>query len=82
MRGHLTYLNSQGVPSLFIKFNLEKTRKLRTVLSAEVLAQMRSRLRSVVMEGAGKLVAEVSGESGGSAAAPIWRDFMLAARDH
>ena len=104
-----------------VKLNIAKTRKRRAVLNGDVLTQMRSMLRAVVMEGTGKLVAEVpgvgggktgttddyrdawfigydstyttgvwlgnddnqslgSGESGGSAAAPIWRDFMLAMR--
>ncbi len=121
--GNGTYIEPSFIDRIVladgIQLHPERARKRRTVLTADVLAQMRSMLRAVVMEGTGKLAAEVpgvgggktgttdeyrdawfigydntytagvwvgndgnepmgTGESGGAAAAPIWRDFMLA----
>ncbi len=124
--GNGTYIEPSFIDRIVLTDNIqlhpERARKRRTVLKADILAQMRSMLRAVVMEGTGKAAAEVpgvsggktgttdeyrdawfigydntyttgvwvgndgnepmgTGESGGAAAAPIWRDFMLALRE-
>jgi penicillin-binding protein 1A len=124
--GNGTYIEPSFIDRIVLSDNIqlhpERARKRRTVLRADVLAQMRSMLRAVITEGTGKVAAEVpgvsggktgttdeyrdawfigydntyttgvwvgndgnepmgTGESGGAAAAPIWRDFMLAMRE-